>query len=174
MLSTKNTTQLRKSKPRLFLFFFKFLIKLIKSLKKKTKRINFDNKLLWWTNGYESLTGDNLATANTDEFEILRQNSPWPQRNHNCFYFLNSFMERCNDALELVQTMKHFQILASTVFIGGADNQSLDIITQEVYMKYQKAIDEFTKNVNDIMILNSEKANFETSFFHLRTTIKVN
>jgi hypothetical protein len=69
--------------------------------------------------------------------------------------------------------MKHFQILATTVLIGGADNPSLDIITQEVYTKYEKSITEFVKNVNDIMVLNSEKNNFETSFFHLRTTIKV-
>jgi hypothetical protein len=98
------------------------------------------------------------------------QTSQPPNLASNTFTFQSV---RCNDAIELVQTMKHFQILATTVLIGGADNQSLDIITQEVYSKYEKSINEFRKNVNDIMVLNSEKNNFETSFFHLRTTIKV-
>ena len=68
--------------------------------------------------------------------------------------------------------MRHFQILAKTVTIGGADNKSMDVITQELHSKYQNALQEFQKNVKDVM--NLDKADkFETCFYHLRTTIKV-
>ena len=80
---------------------------------------------------------------------------------------------RCNDVLELVQTMRHFQILAKTVSIGGADNPSMDVITQEVHAKYQNALQEFQRNVTDVMNLENKSEKFETCFYHLRTTIKV-
>lgn len=81
-------------------------------------------------------------------------------------------MERCNDALELVQTMRHFQIFAKTVSIGGADNKNMDIIAQEIHAKYAKAIEEFQKYVTDVMNFDDESQNFEIAFFKLRTTIK--
>ena len=34
---------------------------------------------------------------------------PWPPRNASVFLQLNTFMERCNDILELVVTIKHFK-----------------------------------------------------------------
>ena len=34
---------------------------------------------------------------------------PWPPRNAAVFLQLNTFMERCNDVLELVITIKHFK-----------------------------------------------------------------
>jgi dynein heavy chain len=107
-----------------------------------------------------------------DEFEVMRQNSPWPKRNHNCFYYLNVFMERCNDVLELVQTMRHFQILSKTVSIGGSDNKNMDILAQEIHSKYENALNEFQSNVKDVMDFDGSK-NFESSFFNLRSTIKV-
>ena len=75
--------------------------------------------------------------------------------------------------LELVQTMRHFQILAKTVSIGGADSPSMDVITQEVHAKYQNALEEFQRNVKDVMNLDNKSEKFETCFYHLRTTIKV-
>lgn len=80
----------------------------------------------------------------------------------------------CNDVLELVQTIRHFQILSKTVSIGGADNQTMDILTQEVHAKYQTALTEFQSNVKDVMNLDNQTEKFETCFFHLRTTVKVN
>lgn len=108
-----------------------------------------------------------------DEYEVMRENSPWPKRNHNCFLHLNVFMERCNDVLELVQTMRHFQILSKTVSIGGTDNQNMDILAQEIHMKYTKALSQFQSNVVDVMNFDRKEQQFEMSFFRLRTTIKV-
>lgn len=103
----------------------------------------------------------------------MRENSPWPKRNHPCFLFLNVFMERCNDVLELVQTMRHFQILSRTVSIGGSDNINMDFLAQEIHAKYERAINEFQQNVKDVMNFDNQDQNFEISFFNLRTTIKV-
>ena len=36
---------------------------------------------------------------------------PWPPRNASVFLQLNTFMERCNDVLELVVTIKHFKLV---------------------------------------------------------------
>ena len=127
--------------------------------------------MIWWVQLYPN--DGNQKIAENDEFEVMRQTSPWPKRNHNCFFYLNVFMERCNDVLELVQTMRHFQILSKTVSIGGADNQNMNILAQEIHEKYEKAIKEFQSNVNDVMNFEDKSQSFEVSFYHLRTTIKV-
>ena len=75
--------------------------------------------------------------------------------------------------LELVQTMRHFQIFAKTVSIGGADNHNMDILAQEIHDKYAVAIQQFQHNVTDVMNFEDKTQNFEISFFKLRTTIKV-
>ena len=36
---------------------------------------------------------------------------PWPPRNASVFLQLNTFMEGCNDVLELVVTIKHFKLV---------------------------------------------------------------
>jgi hypothetical protein len=82
-------------------------------------------------------------------------------------------MKRCNDILELVKTMKHFQILSKTVEIGGADNNSMNMIAKEIHLKYEKALEAFKTNVKDLMNLENLTENFQSSFFHLRSTIKV-
>jgi hypothetical protein len=134
-------------------------------------RIDFTQKELWWVQQYSS--EDRLQLGEYDEFDVMRQNSPWPKRNHNCFYYLNVFMERCNDVLDLVQTMRHFQILAKTVSIGGSDNYTMDVLAQEIHNKYVAAIEEFQTNVTDVMSFEHQSQNFESSFFNLRTTVKV-
>jgi hypothetical protein len=67
-------------------------------------RIDFNERVLWWIQVYSN--GSNQNEEEIDEFEVMRQTSPWPKRNHSCFFDLNVFMERCNDVLELVQTMR--------------------------------------------------------------------
>ena len=56
--------------------------------------------------------------------------------------------------------------------IGGAENQNMDQLAQEIHNKYSKAILEFQKNVSDVMNFENQAQAFEISFFHLRTTIK--
>lgn len=47
---------------------------------------------------------DNFGgSINNLQTEDIWTDSPWPARNNAAFTSLNSFMERCNDVLELVQ-----------------------------------------------------------------------
>ena len=55
-------------------------------------RIDFTQKQLWYIQQYSN--EDHIQAGEYDEVEVMRQNSPWPKRNHNCFYYLNVFMER--------------------------------------------------------------------------------
>lgn len=75
--------------------------------------------------------------------------------------------------LELVQTMRHFQILSKTVSIGGSDNRNMDILAQEIHNKYVHALDEFQGQIKDVMNFENKEQNFEIAFFNMRTTIKV-
>lgn len=67
--------------------------------------------------------------------------SPWPARNHHVFGALNSFMERCNDVLELVQTTTHFKMLRLASEIGGAGGTNLNSLVEEIYSHFQEAIE---------------------------------
>ena len=67
--------------------------------------------------------------------------SPWPARNHQVFGALNSFMERCNDVLELVQTTTHFKMLRLASEIGGAGGTNLNSLVEEIYGHFQEAIE---------------------------------
>jgi hypothetical protein len=136
---------------------------------KLEKKIDFNEKLIWWVQLYQD---EEKRINENDEYEVLRVDSPWPKKNHKCFYHLNVFMERCNDVLELVQTMRHFQILSKTVSIGGADSLSMDLLVKEIHVKYVKALDEFHNEVFDVMELKNQVQNFDEAFFHFRTTIK--
>lgn len=129
--------------------------------------------MIWWIRSYDHNTNESAANREDEEIEVLKDSSPWPQRNNGCFQNLNVFMERCNDILELVQTMRHFQILSHTVSIGGADDNSMNTLAQEVHLKYENALNEFKKNVSDLMNTSYQNENFGSSFFFLRNTIKV-
>lgn len=73
----------------------------------------------------------------------LWTDSPWPARNNVCFTTLNSFMERCNDVLELVQTTQHFEMLTCTAEVGGAGGNSLDSQVKEIHLKFLEAVRSF-------------------------------
>ena len=78
----------------------------------------------------------------------LWTDSPWPARNNICFSSLNSFMERCNDVLELVQTTQHFEMLTCTAEVGGAGGNSLDSQVKEIHAKFLEAVRSFQQMPN--------------------------
>lgn len=96
---------------------------------KTTKPFNHRNSLS------ESSSGLHTAELWTD--------SPWPARNNVSFATLNSFMERCNDVLELVQTTQHFEMLTCTAEVGGAGGNSLDTQVKEIHQKFLQAVQSF-------------------------------
>ncbi|XP_018102433.1 dynein beta chain, flagellar outer arm [Xenopus laevis] len=106
-----------------------------------------------------------------EDSQELWVDSPWPPHNAKCFNNMNLFMERCNDVLDLVDTMKHFQILKSVVAIGGAGTSSLDAMVQDIWESYRKAEETFVHQITDI-ITTDKNSPFEKEFFDFRTTIK--
>ncbi|XP_039611018.1 dynein beta chain, flagellar outer arm-like [Polypterus senegalus] len=98
-------------------------------------------------------------------------NSPWPSHGADCFNRINFFMERCNDVLELVETIKHFQLLETVARIGGTGSDSQDAMVQEIHETYCRAMDVFTRKNGDILFTESNQS-FEKAFFDFRITIK--
>lgn len=79
--------------------------------------------------------------------EMTWDDSPWPARNSQVFSGLNSFMERCNDVLELVETTRHFRMMRSAAEVGGAGGQGLDAMVREIHETFEKAMIEFKGGV---------------------------
>ena len=90
------------------------------------------------------------STESTSGFDTteLWTDSPWPARNNVCFTSLNSFMERCNDVLELVQTTQHFEMLTCAAKVGGAGGNSLDSQVKEIHAKFLEAVRSFQQMPN--------------------------
>lgn len=105
------------------------------SLTPKTNKIFHQNSSF-------SVGGNSLDTLE------LWTDSPWPARNSVCFTSLNSFMERCNDVLELVQTTQHFEMLTCTAKVGGAGGNSLDSQVKEIHTKFLEAVRSFQQMPN--------------------------
>ena len=74
--------------------------------------------------------------------------SPWPARNSPVFGGLNSFMERCNDVGELVETTRHFRMLRNAAEVGGAGGQGLDAMVREIHDKFEDAMSYFKGKVH--------------------------
>ena len=84
----------------------------------------------------------------------------------------NDIFIRCNDVLELVETTRHFQLLAATAEIGGAGARSLDAMVTEIQQTFFTVEQEFFSQVDDVLDVNSNQA-FDKAFFTFRLNIKV-
>ncbi|XP_053409232.1 uncharacterized protein LOC123561373 isoform X4 [Mercenaria mercenaria] len=115
--------------------------------------------------------GDNSSSDGSLDEDELWTDSPWPPRNAPCFDLLNAFMERCNDVLELVETTRHFRLLAGAAEIGGAGNMSLDALVKEIHEKYTQAMADFFSVVDNVLSIDGSQ-NFERAFFQFRTVVK--
>ncbi|KAI0240669.1 Dynein beta chain, flagellar outer arm [Lamellibrachia satsuma] len=124
---------------------------------------------------YTPCYGLDARAAIEDEEQIreeeLWKDSPWPPRNAPAFQLLNSFMERCNDVLELVQTTSHFRLLANAAEIGGAGSRSLDALVREIHTKYSDTMSNFFSKVTNVLAIDGTQA-FEKAFFEFRTVVK--
>ena len=74
--------------------------------------------------------------------------------------------------LELVETTRHFRLLAGAAEIGGAGNMSLDALVKEIHEKYTHAMSEFFSVVENVLSIDGSQ-NFERAFFRFRTIVKV-
>ncbi|GFS27875.1 dynein beta chain, flagellar outer arm [Elysia marginata] len=114
---------------------------------------------------------DGGSSSNSMDEDELWMDSPWPARNAPCFDLLNNFMERCNDVLELVETTRHFRLLAGAAEVGGAGSASLDAMVKELHIKYSIAMKEFFSQVSNVLSIDGTQM-FERAFFNFRTTVK--
>ena len=79
---------------------------------------------------------------------------------------------RCNDVLELVQTTRHFRLLADAAEVGGAGSASLDALVKEIHQKYTSAMADFFSQVSNVLSIDGTQS-FENAFFTFRTVVKV-
>ncbi|KAL5020323.1 hypothetical protein ScPMuIL_003215 [Solemya velum] len=124
-----------------------------------------------YTPRYGMRYGEFQSSTDSLNEEELWVDSPWPPRNAPCFDLLNSFMERCNDVLELVETTRHFRLLAGAAEVGGAGSMSLDALVKEIHEKYTNAMSEFFSVVDNVLNIDGSQ-NFERAFFKFRTVVK--
>ncbi|GFO25145.1 dynein beta chain, ciliary-like, partial [Plakobranchus ocellatus] len=114
---------------------------------------------------------DGGSSSDSMDEDELWMDSPWPARNAPCFDLLNNFMERCNDVLELVETTRHFRLLAGAAEVGGAGSASLDAMVKELHVKYTLAMKDFFSQVSNVLSIDGTQM-FERAFFNFRTTVK--
>ncbi|KAK6172547.1 hypothetical protein SNE40_016179 [Patella caerulea] len=124
-----------------------------------------------YTPRYGIRKSDGDSSSQTLEEDELWTDSPWPPRNAPSFDLLNSFMERCNDVLELVETTRHFRLLAGAAEVGGAGSMSLDAMVKEIHQKYTLAMNEFFSVVDNVLSIDGSQS-FERCFFKFRTVVK--
>ncbi|KAM4795913.1 dynein axonemal heavy chain 9-like [Rhinophrynus dorsalis] len=132
--------------------------------------------IIWNTPLYRQLAPKLIGLPSTKEKKQVDEqplwvDSPWPPHNSACFQNMNMFMERCNNALDLVETMRHFQVLKSVAAVGGAGTSTLDAMVQDIWDLYCTAKETFDHQIKDIFSTDRNSA-FEKAFFDFRTTIK--
>ncbi|XP_075119220.1 uncharacterized protein LOC142194092 [Leptodactylus fuscus] len=120
-----------------------------------------------WVFGGDQFSDDNKL-ENEDSMWI---DSPWPPHSAPCFQNMNMFMERCNDVLDVVEMMEHFEALKDVAVMGGAGSPSSDAMVQEIWSSYCQAKESFMNQVTDVLAAG-KNSTFQKAFFDLRVTIK--
>ena len=75
------------------------------------------------------------------------EDSPWPSRGSTVFTLLNTFMERCNDLLELLGATQQFSKLRVASDGGGAGDKTSDAQTFEIQTAFDDSLMTFNKKV---------------------------
>jgi dynein heavy chain len=96
-------------------------------------------------------------------------NNQWRVQNNALFVRLDSFLERCHDLLELVQTIVNFSKLAK-IEIGGTKGKTLTTSVQQVYSDFEAAVGTIQAIQYDIMDLDAKA--FDDDFYEFRARIK--
>ena len=94
--------------------------------------------------------------------------NPWRFQNSALFSRLDSFLERCHDVLDLMQTIVQFSKL-ERVEVGGSKGKSLTANVQQIFNEFVKAGTVFRQAPEDIM--NVENKKFDEDFYEFRCTI---
>ncbi len=101
--------------------------------------------------------------------QIESRGNPWRVQLSILFARLDGFVERCHDALDLMQTVAQFGSLVS-LEIGGTKGKTLTSSVQQIRLDFQQSIEGFTRSSVDIMDVDCKE--FETHFFSFRLHVQ--
>ena len=104
---------------------------------------------------------------------------PWRFQNSALFVRLDSFLERCHDILELVNTKLQYMKLEK-IEVGGTKGKVLTTSVAQIYVDFCQAISKFDKIIQmnnadrtqGYDILEVEAKEFDDDFYEFRVAIK--
>ena len=94
--------------------------------------------------------------------------NPWRFQNSALFSRLDSFLERCHDVLDLMQTIVQFSKL-ERIEVGGSKGKTLTSNVQQIFAEFVDASTVFKRAPEDIM--NVEHKQFDDDFYVFRCAI---
>eukprot|EP00961_Rhodomonas_salina_P105516 1420618-Rhodomonas_salina.1 len=94
--------------------------------------------------------------------------NPWRFQNSALFARLDSFLERCHDVLDLMQTIVQFNKLEK-IEVGGTKGKALTSSVQQIYTEFLEATTVFKGAQYDIM--DVERKEFDDDFYAFRCVI---
>ena len=94
--------------------------------------------------------------------------NPWRFQNSALFSRLDSFLERCHDVLDLMQTIVQFSKL-ERIEVGGSKGKALTSSVQQIFGEFVEASTVFKQAPEDIM--NVEHKKFDDDFYVFRSAI---
>eukprot|EP00899_Mesostigma_viride_P009330 jgi/Mesvir1/18399/Mv14277-RA.1 len=93
----------------------------------------------------------------------------WRFQNSALFARLDSFLERCHDILDLMQTIYQFNKL-ERIEIGGTKGKTLTASVRQIFSDFQQAVHRFQNVPYDIMDVESKQ--FDDNFYEFRCVVK--
>jgi len=97
------------------------------------------------------------------------KDNPWRVQMPALFGRLDTFLERCSDMQDLVETILQFNRL-DKIEIGGTKGKALTDSVGRVHLDFKDAIKKFEEVTYDVF--NVEEKQFEEDFYHFRVQIK--
>eukprot|EP00736_Rhodelphis_marinus_P010572 Rmarinus@m.9666 len=121
------------------------------------------------------LTIDTLTSFRNTYFEYKAKasaecpNNPWRFQNSALFARLDTYLERCYDLLDLMQTILLFNQL-ERIEIGGTKGRILTMSVKQIHTDFQNAVSSFQSVTYDV--LDVDQKQFDEDFYHFRASIK--
>lgn len=96
--------------------------------------------------------------------------NPWKIRNEVVFQRLDSFVSRCQDIVNLIETAAQYSEVAH-VFVGGNQGRTLTTSLQNIHQDFFRAVRVFEAIEVDVMDV-SASSTFDDLYFHFRSVMK--
>eukprot|EP00937_MAST-01D_sp_MAST-1D-sp2_P001625 g1625.t1 len=100
--------------------------------------------------------------------------NPWRVQNSALFKRLEAFQDRCQDLLELLITIVHFEYLAK-IEIGGTKGKTLTSSVKQIYGDFQEAVNTLRESATvkkKYKIMDVSASAFRGDYWKFRATIK--